>query len=174
MTPEQKARQTIDHKLAAAGWVVQDMKAFNLGAAQGIAVREYPTDTGPADYVLFVDRQAVGVIGFSSSTTMTGEATPARTSVKSAIRLCPNCPKRRGQILERIEHIGRGDLLRQIRGWQRKPNQNWSPRLAGPSEVFRRARSRVVGLWQKNQSHHHPRECTVIDTFQVTTPWEAV
>ena len=62
MTPEAKARQTIDEKLAAAGWVVQDMKAFNLGAAQGVAVREYPTDTGPADYVLFVDRQAVGVI----------------------------------------------------------------------------------------------------------------
>jgi len=25
-------------------------------------VREYPTDTGPADYVLFVKREAVGVI----------------------------------------------------------------------------------------------------------------
>ena len=62
MTPEAKARQTIDDKLAAAGWVVQDLKALNLGAAQGVAVREYPTDTGPADYVLFVDRKAVGVI----------------------------------------------------------------------------------------------------------------
>ncbi len=27
-----------------------------------MAVREFPTDTGPADYVLFVDREAVGVI----------------------------------------------------------------------------------------------------------------
>ncbi|MBB6576335.1 hypothetical protein HNP33_000383 [Comamonas odontotermitis] len=32
------------------------MKQLNLGAARGVAVREYPTDTGPADYVLFVDR----------------------------------------------------------------------------------------------------------------------
>lgn len=62
MTPEALARERIDLKLAAAGWVVQDFKAVNLGAARGVAVREYPTDTGPADYVLFVDRQPVGVI----------------------------------------------------------------------------------------------------------------
>jgi type I restriction enzyme R subunit len=62
MTPEAKARQTIDERLAAAGWSVQDMKALNLGAGVGVAVREYPTDSGPADYVLFVNRQAVGVI----------------------------------------------------------------------------------------------------------------
>ncbi|CAM0998864.1 Restriction endonuclease subunit R [Rhodanobacter sp. Root179] len=62
MTPEAKARQTIDQKLVAAGWVVQDMKELNLGAASGVAVREYPTDTGPADYLLFVDREPVGVI----------------------------------------------------------------------------------------------------------------
>ena len=62
MTPEAKARQTIDERLAAAGWSVQDMKALNLGAGVGVAVREYPTDSGPADYVLFVNRIAVGVI----------------------------------------------------------------------------------------------------------------
>lgn len=62
MTPEAKARQFIDQKLEQAGWVIQDMKQLNLGAGLGIAVREYPTDTGPADYVLFVNRQAIGVI----------------------------------------------------------------------------------------------------------------
>ena len=62
MTPEIKARQLIDQKLEQAGWVIQDMKALNLGVSLGVAVREYPTDTGPADYVLFVKRQAVGVI----------------------------------------------------------------------------------------------------------------
>ncbi|AMK75603.1 MULTISPECIES: type I restriction-modification enzyme R subunit C-terminal domain-containing protein [Methylomonas] len=62
MTPEAKARQQIDQKLLQSGWLIQDLKQLNLGAAQGIAVREYPTDTGPADYVLFVNRQAVGVI----------------------------------------------------------------------------------------------------------------
>jgi type I restriction enzyme R subunit len=62
MTPEAKARQQIDQKLEQAGWLVQDMKQINLGASLGVAVREYPTDTGPADYVLFVNRLAVGVI----------------------------------------------------------------------------------------------------------------
>ena len=38
------------------------MKQLNLGAGPGVAVREYPTDTGPADYLLFVDREPVGVI----------------------------------------------------------------------------------------------------------------
>ncbi|WP_292981811.1 type I restriction endonuclease subunit R [Nitrosomonas sp.] len=62
MTPETRARQQIDLKLEQAGWIIQDMKQLNLGAAVGVAVREYPTDTGPADYVLFVNRNAVGVI----------------------------------------------------------------------------------------------------------------
>ena len=62
MSPESKARQQIDQKLEQAGWIVQDMKQLNLGASRGVAVREYHTDTGPADYLLFVDRHPVGVI----------------------------------------------------------------------------------------------------------------
>ena len=62
MTPETKARQQIDQKLEQAGWVIQDMKQLNLAAGMGVAVREYPTDSGPADYVLFINRNAVGVI----------------------------------------------------------------------------------------------------------------
>ena len=62
MTPEAKARQMIDRKLEQAGWVVQDMKQLDLSVAVGVAVREYPTDSGPADYVLFVNRHALGVI----------------------------------------------------------------------------------------------------------------
>lgn len=62
MTPEAKARIEIDTRLAQAGWLVQDLKQLNLGAAMGVVVREYPTDTGPADYVLFINRQAVGII----------------------------------------------------------------------------------------------------------------
>jgi type I restriction enzyme, R subunit len=62
MTPEAKARQHIDRKLEQAGWVIQDMKQLDLSVAVGVTVREYPTDAGPADYVLFVNRQGVGVI----------------------------------------------------------------------------------------------------------------
>lgn len=61
-TPEQRARDQIDAMLAQAGWQVQDKNRINLSSAQGVAVREYQTDIGPADYVLFVERRAVGVI----------------------------------------------------------------------------------------------------------------
>ena len=60
--PEQIARDRIDDRLRAAGWRVQDKDALDFNAGLGIAVREYQTDIGPADYVLFVDRQAVGVV----------------------------------------------------------------------------------------------------------------
>lgn len=70
MTPEAKARQQIDLKLALAGWIVQDLKQINLGTALGMAVREYPTDTGPADYVLFVNREPVGVIEAKADNTI--------------------------------------------------------------------------------------------------------
>jgi len=37
-------------------------KEVDIGASKGVAVREYQTDVGPADYVLFVDRNPVGII----------------------------------------------------------------------------------------------------------------
>ena len=60
--PEQKARDQIDILLRQAGWVVQSAKKIDLNVGLGQAVREYQTDIGPADYVLFVDKKAVGVI----------------------------------------------------------------------------------------------------------------
>jgi type I restriction enzyme, R subunit len=61
-TPEQKARDNIDSMLVLAGWHVQNKDKIDFNAGLGIAVREYQTDVGPADYVLFVDNKAVGVI----------------------------------------------------------------------------------------------------------------
>jgi type I restriction enzyme R subunit len=60
--PEQIARDAIDAQLRAAGWAIQAKDAIAFHAGEGQAVREYTTDTGPADYVLFVDGQPVGVI----------------------------------------------------------------------------------------------------------------
>jgi type I restriction enzyme, R subunit len=60
--PEQIARDHIDRQLLACGWIVQDIKKINLHAGIGVAIREYQTDVGPADYVLFVDGKPCGVI----------------------------------------------------------------------------------------------------------------
>ena len=73
LTPEQEARREIDAQLAACGWVLQDHKHAAIAAAQGVAVREVPVGAGRADYVLFVDCQAVGVIEAKPvGTTLTG------------------------------------------------------------------------------------------------------
>ncbi len=62
--PEQLARQEIDRLLQAAGWAVQDMASANLHAAQGVAIREFPLSPGhgTADYLLYVDGKACGVV----------------------------------------------------------------------------------------------------------------
>ena len=74
-TPEEQAREKIDHLLDAAGWRVQDRNQLNLGAALGVAVREFPLQTGFADYLLFVDRQAAGVVEAKpEGTTLSGVA----------------------------------------------------------------------------------------------------
>ena len=61
--PEQLARDQIDAQLRAAGWAVQDKNAINFHTGEGQAIREYTTDSGPADYVLFLGPgNPVGVI----------------------------------------------------------------------------------------------------------------
>ena len=63
MTPEEKARLKIDEELIQAGWVIQDRSDFNRNAGIGVAVREFLMDDNTeADYMLFVDGKACGVI----------------------------------------------------------------------------------------------------------------
>ncbi|MEJ5361066.1 MAG: DEAD/DEAH box helicase family protein [Spirochaetota bacterium] len=75
MKPEEEARQDIDKLLEATGWKVQDVQELNLGASLGVAIRELPLKTGRADYVLFVERKAVGIIEAKKvGTTLSGVA----------------------------------------------------------------------------------------------------
>jgi type I restriction enzyme R subunit len=64
MTPEQQARQEIDRLLTAAGWHVCGVSDANIHAARGVAIREFALDGGYgyADYLLYVDGKAAGVI----------------------------------------------------------------------------------------------------------------
>ena len=64
MTPEQDARANIDRLLEQAGWSVQNADSLNLYASSGVAVREFSLKPGhgAADYLLYVDRKAVGVV----------------------------------------------------------------------------------------------------------------
>jgi type I restriction enzyme R subunit len=62
MTPEKQARFEIDQHLRDAGWIVQDPAAINLSEGMGIAVREFPLKTGYADYLLYADGKAIGIV----------------------------------------------------------------------------------------------------------------
>lgn len=75
--PEQRARQAIDALLSAAGWCLQDMAAADLAGARGVAIREFALQgaCGFADYLLYVDGKACGVIEAKKhGATLTGVA----------------------------------------------------------------------------------------------------
>ena len=59
---EAESRLYIDKQLDACGWVIQDKDRLNLFDSVGVAVREMDTSTGPADYMLFIDGKACGII----------------------------------------------------------------------------------------------------------------
>lgn len=95
MTPEAKARENIDKMLTEAGFILQDMKNFNRTAALGVAVREFPTNSGPVDYLLFVDGTPVGVVeakaedkGFS----LTGVAEQSKRYAESGLKYLSEIP----------------------------------------------------------------------------------
>ena len=62
ITHKQRAREQIDNRLRQSGWTIQDLKQLNLTVASGVAVREFPTNTGPVDYALFIEGVPVGVV----------------------------------------------------------------------------------------------------------------
>ncbi|MBM4263545.1 MAG: DEAD/DEAH box helicase [Deltaproteobacteria bacterium] len=93
-TPEQKARREIDAKLIASGWKVQDRADLDLTAGRGVAVREFPMKSGfgYADYLLYLDRKAVGAIEAKAEGTLAGVEAQ---SAKYAAGLPDNLPAHR-------------------------------------------------------------------------------
>jgi len=74
-SPEARARKNIDELLTAAGWVVQSREDVNLAAGRGVAIREFPMKPGfgEADYLLYVDERALGVVeAKKEGSTLTG------------------------------------------------------------------------------------------------------
>jgi len=63
-TPEDKARENIDRLLIKAGWAVRDQSDANILAHRGVAIRNFTLKSGHgfADYLLYVNGKAVGVI----------------------------------------------------------------------------------------------------------------
>ncbi|MET0064037.1 MAG: hypothetical protein ABW176_17260 [Candidatus Thiodiazotropha endolucinida] len=89
---EAQTRKAIDRKLTDAGWVVQDKKRINLYEFLGVAVREMDTDTGPADYMLFIDGKACGIIEAKrEGTDLRGVAEQSARYAPSHIKFIERC-----------------------------------------------------------------------------------
>ena len=59
---EVQARVIIDSKLIESGWIIQDYNDANPSESMGVLIREFPTNTGPVDYLMFIDSIPVGII----------------------------------------------------------------------------------------------------------------
>jgi type I restriction enzyme, R subunit len=74
-SPEEQAREAIDAALEASGWSVQDAGQVNLDASRGVAIRNFPLKSGHgfADYLLYIDRKAAGIVeAKKAGSTLTG------------------------------------------------------------------------------------------------------
>ena len=113
MKPEEKARQKIDRMLEAAGWTVQDVQELNLSASPGVAVREFPMENGVADYLLFADRMALGVVEAKpEGTTLSGVADQ---SGKYIAAIPENLPYVEGPLPFTYESTGVETFFRNLR-----------------------------------------------------------
>ncbi len=91
MTPEQKSRQQIDRELEQAGWIVQDYGQMHISAGLGVAVREFPLNTGHADYMLYADAKAIGVVEAKpKGHTLTGVETQSGKYLDGLPKTLPN------------------------------------------------------------------------------------
>jgi type I restriction enzyme R subunit len=94
-TPEQIARDNIDQQLLSCGWIIQSKKDLNIHAGIGVAVREYTTDVGPADYVLFVNQKPAGVIEAKRETEggkMSAHESQVEEYAKAKLKYIDNSP----------------------------------------------------------------------------------
>ena len=86
-TPEQLARLNIDKILTAAGWVVQDRRRINLHTASAIALCETDVERGFADYMLFVEGKAIGVVeAKAEGTPLVGVADQSEIYARSKLK----------------------------------------------------------------------------------------
>ncbi|MCL1908036.1 MAG: DEAD/DEAH box helicase family protein, partial [Holophagaceae bacterium] len=95
MKPEEKARINIDKMLTDVGYALQDIKEFNRTASFGVAVREYTTNSGPVDYLLFVDGKPVGVIEAKAEekgVSLSSVAEQSERYISSGLKYYPEMP----------------------------------------------------------------------------------
>ncbi len=97
MTPEQQARRNIDQMLEATGWRIYDYAERAAAEGLGVAIREYRLNSAEkADYLLFVDGIAVGLLeAKKAGTTLSGASQQSeryRANLPEALPIFSGCP----------------------------------------------------------------------------------
>jgi|SRR5882724_8991468 len=85
-TPEDQARENIDRLLTRSGWTVCNQSDANILAYRGVAIRDCTLKSGHgfADYLLYVDGRAAGVVEAKRArVALTGIETQSETQQKS-------------------------------------------------------------------------------------------
>ena len=134
-TPEQRARREIDRSLTAAGWLVQSADDLDLTAGRGVAVREFQMKSGFgfADYLLYLDRKALGAIEAKPEGTLSGVEPQ---SAKYAAGLPDNLPAHKRPLPFLFE--SNGSVIYFTNGLDPRPRSR---------QVFNFSRPETVAEW---------------------------
>lgn len=168
LDPEQQARQNIDRMLLNAGWQIQNVKQFNPSAGLGMAVREYHTDNGPADYVLFVERKpGRGIL--SPVEEQTGKDAQSRLRWQQQGQTLPFLYESTGvethfsdlrNPLPRAREMFYFHRPEQLRDWVRQPNtlRAWLMAMpALPEKDLRACQIKAVNNLEQSFAQNRPR-----------------
>lgn len=83
----------IDQQLTAVGWLLRDINQLSPAAGLGVAVREFPTSKGPADYALSMAGKPVGVVEARKvGTTLSGMAEQTANYQAGIPNILPHVP----------------------------------------------------------------------------------
>lgn len=115
-TPEQKTRENIKRQLKQAGWIVRNYKAANPSVGLGIAVREYPTESGSADYILFIDRKPVGITRLKEETKFQIDQQIQNVKIEKRFSEADNLEKAIDEGLEKSETLKQSILKQAFEG----------------------------------------------------------
>jgi len=116
--PEDKAREDIDRMLEKAGWDVQDIDHINIDARQGIAISDFPLKPGHgfADYILYIDGKAAGVIeAKKAGTTLTG--VEIQSEIEQRLSLTEEIETSIEMNLKRVECLRQSILKKAFSGY---------------------------------------------------------
>lgn len=146
-TPKALARTNIDDLLRAAGWQIQSPDELNLGAAHGVAMREFSLKTGFADYLLFVERMAIGAVEAKAEGTPLSDIESQSEKYSAGLPAIP--PRGASRCPSSTKALARLAATPALKNWKRPlpPTSHAPSGCASPSSSARSRASWWCRIW---------------------------